>query len=316
MKYNEEIIAQAVDLCGAGCAAAAITDSEGIYIYVNNIWQSITGISSEEIIGKNIRSFPNIEGSCADAAINTAHNLVSIVRVKGKKGGEKRSETLLVRYRPLRDIKGNVTGCFISQLCSGKEEALGINRQIERFLAESGEKGEKKNKKNQVNRAKYTVDSIIGGSSPMQEVKRQIYIAAATSASCLIEGETGTGKELVAHAIHNAGSRKEEPFVRVNCSAIPENLMESEFFGYEEGSFTGSAKGGKIGKFESANHGTMFLDEINAMDLTMQPKLLRALQEKEIERVGGTVSIPVDVRILSASNHPLEELIENGKFRR
>ena len=122
----------------------------------------------------------------------------------------------------------------------------------------------------------------------MRDVREQIYIAGATAASCLIEGETGTGKELVAHAIHNVSMRKIFPFVKVNCSAIPENLMESEFFGYEEGSFTGGVKGGKAGKFEKAHLGSMFLDEINAMSLKMQPKLLRALQEKEIERVGGT----------------------------
>ena len=150
----------------------------------------------------------------------------------------------------------------------------------------------------------------------MQELKDQIYIAGVSSASCLIEGETGTGKELVAHAIHNISSRSAFPFVRVNCSAIPENLMESEFFGYEEGSFTGGAKGGRAGKFENAHLGSMFLDEINAMSLQMQPKLLRALQEKEIERVGGTESIPVDVRILSASNMPLDYLVEKGLFRR
>ena len=150
----------------------------------------------------------------------------------------------------------------------------------------------------------------------MQEVKEQIYIAGATSASCLIEGETGTGKELVAHAIHNASMRRVFPFVKVNCSAIPENLMESEFFGYEEGSFTGGIKGGKAGKFEKAHLGSMFLDEINAMNLKMQPKLLRALQEKEIERVGGSESIPVNVRVIAASNTPLESMIERGLFRR
>ncbi len=106
------------------------------------------------------------------------------------------------------------------------------------------------------------------------------------------------------------------PFVRVNCSAIPENLMESEFFGYEEGSFTGGLKGGKAGKFEKAHLGSMFLDEVNAMSLSMQPKLLRALQEKEIERIGGTESIPVNVRVIAASNMPLDMLVEEGKFRR
>ena len=119
--------------------------------------------------------------------------------------------------------------------------------------------------------AKYKIRDIIGSGAQIERLKEQIYIAGSSNSSCLIEGETGTGKELVAHAIHNCSRRSLFPFVRVNCSAIPENLMESEFFGYEEGSFTGSVKGGRAGKFEKAHLGIMFLDEINAMDLSMQP---------------------------------------------
>ena len=193
------------------------------------------------------------------------------------------------------------------------EEAQDFSKKLDQILKEfqylkSPERGS--------SGAKYSVQSIIGDSPGMRDVREQIYIAGATAASCLIEGETGTGKELVAHAIHNVSMRKIFPFVKVNCSAIPENLMESEFFGYEEGSFTGGVKGGKAGKFEKAHLGSMFLDEINAMSLKMQPKLLRALQEKEIERVGGTESIPVNVRVLSASNMPLDYLVEQGVFRR
>ena len=206
-----------------------------------------------------------------------------------------------------------MSGCLITSLFSRLEEAQDFSKKLDQILEEfqylkSPERGS--------SGAKYSVQSIIGDSPGMRDVREQIYIAGATAASCLIEGETGTGKELVAHAIHNVSMRKIFPFVKVNCSAIPENLMESEFFGYEEGSFTGGVKGGKAGKFEKAHLGSMFLDEINAMSLKMQPKLLRALQEKEIERVGGTESIPVNVRVLSASNMPLDYLVEQGVFRR
>ena len=218
-----------------------------------------------------------------------------------------------MKYQPVFDEEKNVSGCLITSLFSRLEEAQDFSKKLDQILEEfqylkSPERGS--------SGAKYSVQSIIGDSPGMRDVREQIYIAGATAASCLIEGETGTGKELVAHAIHNVSMRKIFPFVKVNCSAIPENLMESEFFGYEEGSFTGGVKGGKAGKFEKAHLGSMFLDEINAMSLKMQPKLLRALQEKEIERVGGTESIPVNVRVLSASNMPLDYLVEQGVFRR
>lgn len=139
-------------------------------------------------------------------------------------------------------------------------------------------------------------------------------VAKSTSA-VLITGESGTGKELVAHALHHESQRSTAPFVKVNCAALPENLLESELFGYREGAFTGSRKGGQVGKFELAHGGTIFLDEIGDMPLTMQVKLLRVLQEKEIEPLGASESKKVDVRVVSATNHNLRSLIEQGKFR-
>lgn len=162
---------------------------------------------------------------------------------------------------------------------------------------------------------KYGIGNIIGKSEEIQKVKEQIINAGRTNSTILIEGETGTGKEIVAHTIHEQSRRKENPFIRVNCAAIPSELMESELFGYEEGSFTGAKKGGKQGKFEIAESGSLFLDEINQLPLNMQPKLLRVLQEHEIERIGGRESIPIDVRIISASNVSLEKMVEDNKFR-
>lgn len=163
---------------------------------------------------------------------------------------------------------------------------------------------------------KYTINNLVGSSKPMTELKEKIVSTAKTSSTILITGETGTGKELVAHAIHNLSSRRKERFIKVNASSFPETLIESELFGYEGGAFTGANREGKKGKFELADGGTLFIDEINQMPLSVQPKLLRALQEKEIDRIGGEQPIPVDVRIIAASNENLEELVKEGTFRR
>lgn len=139
--------------------------------------------------------------------------------------------------------------------------------------------------------------------------------ASNSASTVLIEGETGSGKELIAHAIHSLSTRRAANFVRVNCSAIPAELMESEFFGYAPGAFTGASKKGKIGRFQLADKGSLFLDEVNLLPATMQPKFLRVLQEREIDPVGGDGVIPVDVRVIAASNIPLEQLVQQGDFR-
>ncbi|OQY20495.1 MAG: Fis family transcriptional regulator [Desulfobacteraceae bacterium 4572_35.1] len=155
---------------------------------------------------------------------------------------------------------------------------------------------------------------IIGDSPVIRELKQQINIAAPTSGWVLITGENGTGKELVAHAIHRLSKRSNKPFIEVNCAAIPEDLIESELFGHEKGAFTGATNKRK-GKFDLANEGTLFLDEIGDMSLKTQAKILRILQEHKFERVGGQKTIEVDVRVIAATNKSLEEEIQNGNFR-
>jgi DNA-binding NtrC family response regulator len=159
-----------------------------------------------------------------------------------------------------------------------------------------------------------TIPNILGEHPKMREVFRIVSKIAATSSTVLIVGESGTGKELVARAIHDGSQRRDKPFMAINCAAIPDSLMESELFGHEKGSFTG-ANVREIGIFEAANGGTVFLDEIGEMNVAMQAKLLRAIQEKEIRRVGGKVNVPLDVRILSATNKELEQEIKRGNFR-
>lgn len=155
---------------------------------------------------------------------------------------------------------------------------------------------------------------IIGNSRGMREIFETIEKVADTTATILITGESGTGKELIANAIHSKSSRKEKPYIKVNCGAIPENLLESELFGYEKGAFTG-AQNRKIGRFDRAQGGTIFLDEIGELSLPLQVKILRVIQEREFERVGGTEVIKADIRIVAATNKNLEKMVEEGKFR-
>lgn len=162
---------------------------------------------------------------------------------------------------------------------------------------------------------KYTFKDIIGKDPEMQRMLKTAQVAAATPATIMLRGESGTGKEIIANAIHNASKRRNEKFIKINCSSIPEELLESELFGYKEGAFTGARRGGKKGLFQEADGGTLFLDEIGDVSSKMQVKLLRVLQEKEIMPVGSTEAIDVDVRIICATNKPLEEMIERGEFR-
>ena len=163
---------------------------------------------------------------------------------------------------------------------------------------------------------RYTLDSIIGVSETITSLKAQAMKAAASHFPVLISGESGTGKELFAQAIHQAGPRKIYPFVRINCATIPKDLFESELFGYEKGAFTGAKTEGKPGKFELANRGTIFLDEIGELPVAMQPKLLRVLEEKEFERVGGTQVIRSNFRLIAATNQNLDSMIRDGHFRK
>jgi len=157
-------------------------------------------------------------------------------------------------------------------------------------------------------------EQIIGTSPALERVLEQVEYVAPTDSTVLIEGETGTGKELIAHAIHDASSRRGRPFVKLNCAAIPLDLLESELFGHERGAFTG-AIAQKIGRFELADKGTLFLDEVGDIPVALQPKLLRVLQEQEFERLGSNLTHKVDVRLVAATNQNLAEMAKQGKFR-
>jgi two-component system response regulator AtoC len=161
---------------------------------------------------------------------------------------------------------------------------------------------------------KYQFNNLVGHSAAMQQVCRMVALVAQKTSTILISGETGTGKEVIARAIHYNGSRKDQPLVCVNCAAIPTNLLEDELFGHVKGAFTGAHQH-RIGRFEQANRGTMFLDEVGSMPLDLQVKLLRVLQEREFQKVGGTTTVKVDVRIIAATNDDLIERVRSGEFR-
>ena len=179
-----------------------------------------------------------------------------------------------------------------------------LESQIRRKLSERGLK------------ARYTFDDILHASGTMKETIETARRYAATDSNVIIVGETGTGKELFAQSIHNSSRRKNGPFVAINCAALPENLLESELFGYVEGAFTGTSRGGKMGLFEQAHGGTLFLDEVEEISLSTQSKLLRTLQEKQVRRIGDNKVIDIDVRILSATNKSITRLSEEGGFRK
>lgn len=164
-------------------------------------------------------------------------------------------------------------------------------------------------------RAKHGLNDLRGDSRAMQAARHSIELFAKSPATVLIQGETGTGKELAAQAIHRESQRARQPFVAINCGAVAESLLESELFGYEEGAFTGSRRGGHAGLFEAANRGTLFLDEIGEMPLQLQTRLLRVLEEREVVRVGGTRPVPVNVRIISATHCDLDQRVKDGRFR-
>ena len=166
----------------------------------------------------------------------------------------------------------------------------------------------------QIVKEKYRFENIIGTSAKMQEIYNLIAKVADTDSTILIQGESGTGKELVARALHFNSTRQHQPFVAINCSALPENLLESELFGHKKGAFTGAVQD-KIGLFEEAELGTIFLDEVNSMAQPLQTKLLRVLQERQIRRVGDTKTVPINVRVLAATNESLGEKIKGGNFR-
>lgn len=229
--------------------------------------------------------------------------------------GEVRETKQEIRSR-LVTVNGEYVNLNITPVIKA-ENYMGAFAVLQRFKEEEQKQHElRRQLLNKGHKAKYTFDDILGESGAIKKIKEIAKKMVKTNSAVLITGESGTGKELFAHAVHNYSDRKDYPFVAVNCAAIPENLLESELFGYEEGAFTGAKKGGKIGLFEFAHMGTLFLDEIEGMSPALQIKLLRVIQEKEIMKIGGDKVINIDVRIIAATNEELRKLVKENKFRK
>jgi len=280
-----------------------VIDNKGIIRFMSRYNEKAYGVASEDAVGRDINEV--VKDSHLRDVLRTGKAEIGKVFYVG---GRKR----IVARIPLKDSKGNVLGALTKLMFHQAEKITELYHRME-ILEEH-----LKYYQTEIASLKggdFRLEMIIGESPAMQEAKKLTLQAAGSDASVLITGESGTGKELFAEAIYHKSQRATGPFVKVNCAAIPQELIESELFGYEGGSFTGAREQGKPGKFELANGGTIFLDEIGDMSLQMQAKLLRVVQEHEIERVGGTKPLKLDFRIIAATNQDLGAMIKKNTFR-
>jgi len=278
-----------------------LADRNGIIRYVNPAFTTITGIPASERIGRSVFEV-SPDGALAKA-LKTGKDVFGL---RNKAVGSK------------AEVLSNASPIFVNGEMVGSVVVFQDITKINRLIKELDERNrlirQLTNRLEQFQGSEFTFDDIIGESAAIKEALRIARKVAATDATVLIQGESGTGKELFAHAIHNASPRRSGPFIKVNCAAIPENLIESELMGHEQGAFTGASRT-KVGKFELADGGTILLDEIGELGMAVQAKLLRLLQFREFERVGGTKPITVDVRIIAATNRDLRADVAAGRFR-
>jgi len=279
-----------------------VVDKQGIITIMNPAYYAVLDKKPYEVIGKHVTEvIPNTR--LHEVVKDGKGELTVIQKINGYNCVVSRIP--IVKNREIICAVGHVVFKDIKDLKKLANEINQLQYELEYY----------KEKLRKTLVGKYTFEDIIGKNEKIGWVKRIAEKTAKGGSTVLILGESGTGKELFAHAIHNASHLCQGPFIKVNCAAIPENLLESELFGYEEGAFSGARKGGKPGKMELANGGTLFLDEVGDMPLGMQVKLLRVLQEREIERIGGTKTVKLDIRVITATNKDLEALATSGQFR-
>ena len=280
-----------------------VTDAEGYVTHFNKPYGQFLGLDPAKQIGKHCTEVientrMHIVARTGKPEINHSHRIMGqnmvVQRIPIKKDDRVIAVFGQVMFKDVRDVRKLAAELSLLESKVKLYEQELINLRSTR----------------------YTFDSIIGSSQAIKSLKTEAFGAASNQFPVLITGESGTGKELFAQAIHHAGPRRVHPFVRINCAAIPKDLLESELFGYAKGAFTGAGPNGKPGKFELARQGTVFLDEVGDLPLEMQPKLLRVIEDKEFERVGGTKIIQSDFRIIAATNQNLEDMLSNGRFRK
>lgn len=279
-----------------------IVDKDGIITAMNQTYLDVLGLEKSQAVGKHILAVT--PDSQLPEILKTGRiDQADVYTINGQ-------DTIVTRLPIIKD--GEIIGACARSLFMDMSGAKILMKKLQETEKELNIY---KEEVRQGYRAKWQFDDLIGESQAFAKVKSMAEQMSHIGSTLLITGESGTGKELFAHAIHNASNRNAHPFVRINCAALPEHLLESELFGYEEGAFTGALKGGKPGKFELAMGGTIFLDEIGDMPLTMQTKMLSVLQERTVERLGGTKPIYINVRVIAATNRDLEQMIEEEKFR-
>jgi transcriptional regulator with PAS, ATPase and Fis domain len=279
-----------------------ITDAQGMIVKVNRAYADFLGKKMDEMIGRHVTEV--VENTRMHIVAQTGQ--AEIAHIQKINGHE-----MIANRIPI--LEGGRVVAVVGKVMF--QDVNDLFAMIDRFRILKSELEFYKSELNKRLGAKYSFDKIVGASEELERVKELGRKVAKSDTTVLLEGESGTGKEMFAHAIHIESKRALGPFIKVNCAAIPETLFESELFGYKEGAFTGAQKKGKKGKFALANAGTIFLDEVSELPLSMQVKLLRVLQEREIEPVGAEQPEAVNVRIIAASNRSLAELVEQGQFR-
>ncbi|UMZ73451.1 sigma 54-interacting transcriptional regulator [Natranaerofaba carboxydovora] len=295
------------DILRASYDGIYITDANGYTVYVNEGYEKITGLKGFEVIGKHMEDLVKA-GYISES--------VSLLALKEKKTKtimqkiEKTGKEVIVTGNPIFDSKGNITQVVtnvrdITELSYYKKE---LEKEHEKTIKFSSEVDRLRSIKNAKAKA-------IGKSKAFNKTMEIISRIANTNSTVLLTGESGTGKEVFAKMLHEISNRKDKPYIRVNCGAIPESLIESELFGYESGSFTGALKKGKAGYFELAHEGTILLDEISEIPFHLQVKILRVLQEKEVNRIGSDTPRQINVRVIASTNKDLKKLADENRFR-
>lgn len=283
-----------------------LLDANGVMLRVNGAYERITGIQGTEVIGKNMQDLISqgyYDQSVALKVIEKKERVTINQVIKGNR-------VILVTGSPAFDEGGNLANVVvnnrdITELADLRNEITKSREENNRFRSEI----------THLRSLQLGTGNIIFRSLSMEHATETAQTVANVDSTVLITGESGTGKELIAKLIHGAGKGIDKPFIKINCAAVPESLLESELFGYEQGSFTGAKKEGKPGLFELAHNGTLFLDEIGDMPFLLQVKILRVLQEKEVMRVGGIKPISIDVRIVAATHRDLTKMVDDGQFR-
>lgn len=285
-----------------------LTNGEGITLRVNEAFEKLTGVKGSEMVGRNVEDLVRERGIVSES--------VSALVLKEKKPITIMQKTLTGRLAlttgtPVFDRKGKIFR-VVSNVREITELIL-LKQQLE----QAQELSKHYESELRILQMQYSgSEKLIVGSRKMKDLLDTVIRLAQVDSTVLITGESGTGKELIAETIHNNSMRKNKPFIKINCGAISHNLLETELFGYDAGAFTGAKKGGKAGYFELANGGTLLLDEISELPYNLQVNLLRVLQSKELIRVGGEKTIPIDVRIIAAANRNILELVEKNEFRK